>query len=78
MTEPHLRVVGRVPARAGTATFFLIVADHDRGFFCVEGPMSGPGRMPRARLATSSAGASCAVQPARIETHSPAFRRGAS
>ena len=43
MTEPHLRIVGRVPARASTASFFLIVADHDRGFFCVEGPMTDEG-----------------------------------
>jgi hypothetical protein len=44
--------------------------------------------MPLARLATNSAGASCAVRPARIETRSPpnfsapenlpVFLRGAS
>jgi hypothetical protein len=42
MTAPDLRVVGKPPA-AGTdpsASFFLIVADHDQGFFCVEGPMT--------------------------------------
>lgn len=42
MTAPHLRIVGEPPAADTdpSASFFLIVADHDRGFFCVEGPMT--------------------------------------
>jgi hypothetical protein len=42
MTAPDLRIVGN-PPEADTnpsASFFLIVADHDQGFFCVEGPMA--------------------------------------
>jgi hypothetical protein len=40
MTEPHLRIVGKAPAPDDAAPFFLIVADHDQGFFSVEGPMT--------------------------------------
>jgi hypothetical protein len=40
MTAPHLRIVGKAPAPDNAASFFLIVADHDQGFFCVEGPMT--------------------------------------
>jgi hypothetical protein len=40
MTAPHLRIVGDAPASDAAATFFLIVADHDQGFFSVEGPMT--------------------------------------
>ena len=42
MTKPPLRVVGDEPppdAEPGEQ-FFLIVADHDQGFFSVEGPMT--------------------------------------
>jgi hypothetical protein len=42
MTAPDLRIVGS-PSAADTdpsAPFFLIVADYDQGFFCVEGPMT--------------------------------------
>jgi hypothetical protein len=42
MTAPDLRVVGN-PSAADTdpaASFFLIVADYDQRFFCVEGPMT--------------------------------------
>ncbi len=42
MTTSDLRIVGE-PSAADTdpsASFFLIVADHDREFFCVEGPMN--------------------------------------
>ena len=42
MTAPDLRIVGN-PPEADTnpsASFFLIVADHDQGFFSVEGPMA--------------------------------------
>ncbi len=39
MTAPHLTVVG-TPATASSEQFFLIVADHDQGFFCIEGPMT--------------------------------------
>ena len=40
MPSPHLKVVGDMPASDIGSTFFLIVADHDQGFFCVEGPMT--------------------------------------
>jgi hypothetical protein len=40
MTEPHLRIVGKAPASDAATSFFLIVADHDQGFFSVEGPMT--------------------------------------
>jgi hypothetical protein len=40
MTEPQLRIVGNAPASDAAASFFLIVADHDQEFFCVEGPMT--------------------------------------
>ena len=42
MTAPDLRVVGSPPAADTdpSASFFLIVADHDQGFFSVEGPMT--------------------------------------
>ena len=42
MTVPHLKVVGEAPTSAPelAGQFFLIVADHDRGFFSVEGPMN--------------------------------------
>src|ERR1700739_3198876 len=40
MTEPHLRIVGKAPAPHTAASFFLIVVDHDQGFFSVEGPMT--------------------------------------
>jgi hypothetical protein len=39
---PHLTVVGDPPGSDGepAVPFFLIVADHDQGFFAVEGPMT--------------------------------------
>lgn len=42
MTIPGLRIVGKPPLSAPdpSALFFLVVADHDRGFFCIEGPMA--------------------------------------
>jgi hypothetical protein len=42
MTAPDLRVVGNPPEAAAdpSASFFLIVADHDQGLFSVEGPMA--------------------------------------
>jgi hypothetical protein len=42
MTAPDLRIVGDPPDADPdpSASFFLIVADHDRGFFSVEGPMT--------------------------------------
>jgi hypothetical protein len=41
MTDPHLKVVGTPPPdTASSEQFFLIVADYDQGFFCVEGPMT--------------------------------------
>jgi hypothetical protein len=42
MNAPHLRVVGEssVAGADPSAQFFLIVADHDQGFFAVEGPMT--------------------------------------
>jgi len=42
MTAPDLRIVGS-PSAADidpSASFFLLVADYDQGFFCVEGPMT--------------------------------------
>ncbi len=42
MTAPDLKIVVN-PSVADTdpaASFFLIVADYDQGFFCVEGPMT--------------------------------------
>jgi hypothetical protein len=41
MTAPDLRIVRNPPAADTdpSASFFLIVADHDQGFFSVEGPM---------------------------------------
>jgi hypothetical protein len=49
--------------------FYLIVTDHDRGFFAVEGPMTGPGTKPPPSRATSSA-ASFVAQPVPIATRS--------
>jgi hypothetical protein len=42
MTTPDLRIVGEPPTADTdpSALFFLIVADHDQGFFSVEGPMT--------------------------------------
>ena len=41
MTDLHLKVVGTpTPDTASSEQFFLIVADYDQGFFCVEGPMT--------------------------------------
>jgi hypothetical protein len=42
MTAPHLRVVGNEPMSDDRPSkpFFLVVADHDQGFFSVEGPMT--------------------------------------
>jgi hypothetical protein len=42
MTAPDLRIVGNPPVADPdpSASFFLIVADHDQGFFSVEGPMT--------------------------------------
>jgi hypothetical protein len=40
MTASHLTVVGETPAPDAASSFFLIVADHDQGFFSVEGPMT--------------------------------------
>ena len=72
------------------APFFLIVADHDQGFFSVEGPMTDdrPWQNAARHARDQLGGASCAARPARIETHSPpnssapknlpVFRRGAS
>jgi len=40
MSSPHLKVVGDMPEPDTGSTFFLIVADHDQEFFCVEGPMT--------------------------------------
>jgi hypothetical protein len=42
MTVPDLRIVGNPTAAAtdSSASFFLVVADYDQGFFCVEGPMT--------------------------------------
>ena len=42
MTAPNLRIVGN-PSAADTEpseSFFLVVADYDQRFFCVEGPMT--------------------------------------
>jgi hypothetical protein len=42
MTAPDLRIVGN-PSAADTdpsESFFLVVADCDQGFFCVEGPIT--------------------------------------
>jgi hypothetical protein len=50
--------------------FFLIVTDHDRGVFAVEGPMTGPGRKPRHMPGTIST-ASCVARPAPIATSWP-------
>ena len=49
--------------------FYLIVTDHDRGFFAVEGPMTDdrPRNEAAASPATSSA-ASCAARPVPIAT----------
>jgi hypothetical protein len=70
--------------------FFLIVADHDQGFFCVEGPMTDDRPWnTAARLVYDQFGRRvAAAQPARIVTRSPwnftapknlpVFRRGAS
>jgi hypothetical protein len=72
------------------APFFLIVADHDQGFFSVEGPMTDDGPWKNAvRHAHDQHGRQiCAALPARIATRSPpnssapknsrAFPRGAS
>jgi hypothetical protein len=42
MTAPDLRIVGNPPVADTdpSASFFLIVADYDQRFFCVEGPMT--------------------------------------
>jgi hypothetical protein len=42
MTARHLRVVAKstMSDDPSPAPFFLIVADHDQGFFSVEGPMT--------------------------------------
>jgi hypothetical protein len=41
MTAPHLTIVGEPPPVPDpSGGFFLIVADHDQGFFSVEGPMT--------------------------------------
>jgi hypothetical protein len=42
MTAPDLKIVGKIPMSNAnpSAAFFLIVADQDRGFFCIEGPMT--------------------------------------
>jgi hypothetical protein len=42
MTAAHLRLVGETPMSDTdqSVPFFLIVADHDQGFFSVEGPMT--------------------------------------
>ena len=39
---PHLKVVEASPVSntASPPSFFLVVADHNRMFFCVEGPMT--------------------------------------
>jgi hypothetical protein len=39
MTVPHLTIVG-ASSSSVVPPFFLIVADHDQGFFSVEGPMT--------------------------------------
>jgi hypothetical protein len=46
MTKPPLRVVGDEPSPdpKPDGEFFLIVADHDQGFFSVEGPMTNDAR----------------------------------
>jgi hypothetical protein len=71
------------------ALFFLIVADHDQGFFSVEGPMTDERPWQNAaRHARDQLGRRVAARPARTETRSPpnssapknlrAFRREAS
>jgi hypothetical protein len=42
MTARHLTLVGAAPISDTDqpAPFFLVVADHDQGFFSVEGPMT--------------------------------------
>lgn len=42
MTTPDLRLVGQppIPDTDPSASFFLIVADHDQRFFSIEGPMT--------------------------------------
>jgi hypothetical protein len=42
MNPPHLRVVGdeSTTDTDPSASFFLVVADHDQGFFSIEGPMT--------------------------------------
>jgi len=69
--------------------FFLIIADLDREFFCVEGPMIDAGRGGmRPRMPAIMSGGLSAARPARIVMRSPlntdaltksaAFRRAAS
>jgi hypothetical protein len=90
MTAPNLRIVRKAPT-PDAASFFLIVADHDQRFFCVEGPMTDDRPWQNAaRHARDQFGSRivCGPQPARIETRSPpnfsapknlpAFRLGAS
>jgi hypothetical protein len=42
MIPPDLRIVRNAPAADAdpSESFFLVVADYDQGFFCIEGPMS--------------------------------------
>jgi hypothetical protein len=78
-----------MPAVDPTQPFYLIVTDHDRGVFAVEGPMTNDRpwkEAPRSRATTSAA--SPAARPARNamnwrpsiagNTSWPAFRRAAS
>lgn len=50
-------------------SFYLIVADLDRGVFSVKGPMTGSGKLPRKRPATISGTSS--ARPANPDREKP-------
>ncbi len=74
MTVPGLRSWENRPVRPDpSALFFLVVADHDRGFFCIEGPMTDdqPWQDAALHARNQCSGESCAGRPALIVTRSP-------
>jgi hypothetical protein len=73
VTALDLRIMGNpsVADADPSGPFFLVGADYDQGFFCIEGPMTGRGATLYAIRAAIFADASCAAPAGRTGPRLP-------